>query len=76
MTMRGFLDAIVSPEPGLGDVLYLQSQNGNLGDELARLAPDATGGFSFAEAVFGQPPDATNIWIGDDRSVTSLHKGR
>jgi len=24
--------------------------------------------------VFGGHPDATNLWIGDERSVTSFHK--
>ena len=29
---------------------------------------------SWADEVFGGPPEATNLWIGDERSVTSFHK--
>lgn len=39
------------------------------------LQQDVLPGLDWAEAVFGGPPDATNLWIGDDRSVTSFHKG-
>lgn len=30
--------------------------------------------WSCSVQVFG-PPEATNLWIGDERSVTSFHKG-
>jgi jumonji domain-containing protein 7 len=31
--------------------------------------------FSFAEEAFGTgPPDAINLWIGNERSVSSMHK--
>lgn len=39
------------------------------------LQQDVKPGLDWAEAVFGGPPDAANLWIGDDRSVTSFHKG-
>lgn len=39
------------------------------------LQQDVLPGLDWAEAVFGGTPDATNLWIGDDRSVTSFHKG-
>ena len=29
-----------------------------------------------APALAGSPPEATNIWIGDERSTSSLHKVR
>ena len=60
-------------------ILYLQSQNDNL-----RLPPTPTNDLSplypyvqepsFASEFFAQPPEAVNIWIGDERSVTSLHR--
>eukprot|EP00954_Amorphochlora_amoebiformis_P008897 691023-Amorphochlora_amoeboformis.AAC.4 len=28
----------------------------------------------FAEEAFSAPPDAVNIWVGDQRSVSSLHR--
>lgn len=56
------------------EVLYLQSQNDNLHGELDCLLDDATEDIDFASQVFKCKPDATNVWIGDERSVTSLHK--
>lgn len=57
-------------------VYYLQSQNGNLGGELEPLVADVgTDGPAWASGVFGQPAEVANVWIGDSRSVTSLHKG-
>jgi peptidyl-lysine (3S)-dioxygenase / protease len=59
-----------SPKP----VCYLQSQNSNLtSTPLAPLLEDLPSNFDFAEEVLGEP-DARNIWIGDERSVTSVHR--
>lgn len=53
---------------------YLQSQNSNLtSTSLSPLLKDLPTRFDFAEEVLGQP-DARNIWIGDERSVTSVHR--
>lgn len=71
--MAEFLDRIEEQRPN--EVLYLQSQNDNLHSELQKLLEDATSDIPFATQVFGAPPDVANVWIGDDRSVTSLHKG-
>jgi hypothetical protein len=30
--------------------------------------------YSWANEAFGTLPDATNIWIGDDRAISSTHK--
>lgn len=59
-----------------GLVPYLQSQNSNLSEPpLSYLAPDLPQPPSFAAPAFkGQAPDATNLWIGDHRAVTSLHR--
>jgi len=72
MTMEAFLYRLVSREGN--EVLYLQSQNDNLHQELEALLEEATTDVPFATEVFGTTPDATNVWIGDERSVTSLHK--
>lgn len=74
MTMNTFLDRM--KEKKADEVLYLQSQNDNLHEELKDLLDDATSDIPFATEVFGAQPDVANVWIGDDRSVTSVHKGR
>ncbi|KAH9470359.1 hypothetical protein Pst134EA_007623 [Puccinia striiformis f. sp. tritici] len=57
-----------------GDVVYLQSQDGNLSKELLPLLPDVGTDVPIASQALGtNQPDAVNLWIGDDRSVTSLH---
>lgn len=57
-------------------VCYLQSQDSNLSKPpLTSLLEDLPRPLEFANAVFKEPtPDATNLWIGDHRSVTSLHR--
>ena len=53
---------------------YLQSQNSNLtSTPLTSLLQDLQPNFEFAEEVLGEP-DARNIWIGDNKSVTSIHR--
>jgi jumonji domain-containing protein 7 len=52
----------------------LQQQNSNLTQELPQLLEDVDVQLEFAAAAFGAPPDATNIWIGDERATTSFHK--
>lgn len=74
MSMKVFLDRL---HKKLDDeVLYLQSQNDNLHDELQVLLQDATADIPFATETFGAKPDVANVWIGDDRSITSVHKGK
>lgn len=31
-------------------------------------------GFALAREAFGNEPDAVNLWIGDERSVSSMHR--
>ncbi len=53
---------------------YLQSQNSNLtSTPLSSLLQDLQLNFDFAGEILGEP-DARNIWIGDERSVTSTHR--
>jgi hypothetical protein len=71
-----------------GDVCYLQSQNGNLYScnhftsagtedncELANLRGDVPAEIPWCSEALGRHPDAVNLWIGDSRSVTSIHSG-
>lgn len=58
-------------------VPYVQNQNNSLYAEFDSAAfhsdipKDVEG---FGEECFGSVPDASNVWIGDDRSVTSMHQ--
>ncbi|KAI0003087.1 Clavaminate synthase-like protein [Russula compacta] len=71
---------------GHEDVYYLQSQNGNLyscgyftsadtevDSELVDLRGDVPAEISWCSEALGRCPDAVNVWIGDSRSVTSIH---
>ncbi|RKP15179.1 cupin-like domain-containing protein, partial [Piptocephalis cylindrospora] len=57
-----------------GPVLYLQSQNGNMSGEYETLAQDTPREIRFCSEALGVPVDAKNFWMGNHRSVTSLHK--
>ncbi|TIB06402.1 hypothetical protein E3P96_00466 [Wallemia ichthyophaga] len=56
------------------DVVYLQSQNGNLAfDEFLKLGRDVPASIAQMEDIMGSKPDAVNVWMGGPESVTSLH---
>jgi Cupin-like domain len=58
-------------------VLYYSRQNDCLRTELAELWEDLNlpSTFPWAERAFGTgPPDAVNLWIGNERAVSSMHK--
>ncbi|KAK1060696.1 hypothetical protein LTR33_012857 [Friedmanniomyces endolithicus] len=57
-----------------GHVKYAQTQNDNLRHEYASLSPDVPTDVPFARIALVQKADAINLWIGDDRSTTALHK--
>lgn len=73
------LFAELSPTPDAWPhpvVHYMQSQNGNLhpGSDFEILLDDVGPGPRFARDVLGGEAESTNVWIGDARSVTTLHK--
>lgn len=45
----------------------------SLPEEFGPLLQDVTD-LGWATEAFGSPPEATNLWIGSDDSVTSFHK--
>ncbi|CAE7895991.1 Jmjd7 [Symbiodinium microadriaticum] len=57
-----------------GDVLYLSRQNDSLREEFPGLLPDVPAAIPLARQAFGNEPEAVNLWIGDERSVSSCHK--
>ncbi|KAF9427986.1 JmjC domain-containing protein 7 [Podila epigama] len=58
------------------EVRYIQLQNGNLMTEYQELLGDVPASIPFASEALGKEPDAVNFWYGDERSTTSLHKGK
>lgn len=42
--------------------------------EYSKLYPDIAEDVNWATECFGAKPDAINVWIGNSRSITSLHK--
>lgn len=62
------------PRPRADPVYYLQSQNSNLTTPpFSRIVKHVPESFPFATPVLSAP-EAINLWIGDDRSVTSTHR--
>ena len=82
--MRDFCAALGSrgsPETeaaGIVGVPYLSRQNDSLRDEFSgTLADDVpVGGPAFAASALGGAAEAVNLWVGDERSVTSTHQVR
>ncbi|KAF8914631.1 cupin-like domain-containing protein [Mucidula mucida] len=87
MTMREMLHKLESDAPNASrnEAYYLQSQNGNLysagyltspdldASEFDPLRPDVPPEISWCSEAFDRHPDAVNLWIGNSRSVTSIH---
>eukprot|EP00959_Pyramimonas_sp_CCMP1952_P138403 2896690-Pyramimonas_sp.AAC.1 len=60
-------------DPSRG-VPYAQHQNGSFTEEFWSLVEDAEGHLEWASAALGGLPEAVNMWIGDERAVTSFHR--
>jgi peptidyl-lysine (3S)-dioxygenase / protease len=74
MTLAQFYELIESEEnPTI--IPYLSQQNDNLRKEYPELLEDIDYSLSIAKAAFENPvPEAVNLWIGDERSISSIHK--
>lgn len=57
---------------GEGWVRYYSGQDGSLQREVAELGEDL-GDMQFAKEAFGEGESLVNIWVGDGRSLTSMH---
>lgn len=55
------------------EVHYLSRQNDSLRSEFSELLKEVPE-LCMAREAFGNEPEAINLWIGDDRSVSSCHK--
>jgi hypothetical protein len=56
------------------DILYYSRQNDCLRKEVQPLMKFFPSTISFAEEAFNTKPEAVNIWIGNEKSVSSIHK--
>ncbi|KAH8118306.1 cupin-like domain-containing protein [Phellopilus nigrolimitatus] len=80
ITMKDLLNRL-APRDDSAEVYYLQSQNGNLyasqgNDSLSEfqtLLEDVPKEVPWASEALGLSPDAVNLWVGNDRSITSVH---
>lgn len=67
------LEAVRSSTKGKS-VAYLQQQNDCFRTEYSTVASDCDGDIAWATEALGCSPEAVNLWIGTDLSVTSFHK--
>ncbi|KAK7910853.1 hypothetical protein PG985_013334 [Apiospora marii] len=63
-------------DPGFrgSEIRYAQTQNDNLRHEYRALFDQVQRSVPFARIALQQDPDAINLWIGNARSVTALHR--
>jgi len=76
--LRTFSDEDVDVDVGAHDdndsILYYSRQNDCLRSELPSLATLFPESIPFADETFNAKPDAVNLWIGNEKSVSSMHK--
>ncbi|KAI1822883.1 phospholipase A2 [Xylaria intraflava] len=75
--MRQEKTSSLESEQGLGkggEVRYAQTQNDNLRHEYIMLFSQVERSIAFARIALEREPDAINLWIGNSRSVTALHR--
>jgi hypothetical protein len=78
------LDPLAAQEPALDlfhrpiadcEIVYAQYQNNSLFDEYQPLVADIHDDVQkFGDELFGTPADACNVWIGSDKSETTMHQ--
>ncbi|KAI1351751.1 phospholipase A2 [Xylaria sp. FL0043] len=56
------------------EVRYAQTQNDNLRHEYITLFSQVEKSIAFARIALERDPDAINMWVGNSRSVTALHR--
>ena len=74
MKMKTFCNAMNDRHPS-DAVLYLSQQDNNFVKSFSSISADIEPSLPIANEAFGcVEAEATNIWIGDERSTSSLHK--
>jgi len=73
MKLNSFFDILEAPNKYNG-IYYVMHQNSNFTTEFAPLWNDVDTSLSWANETFQLKPEAINIWIGENRSVSSMHK--
>eukprot|EP00644_Phytophthora_capsici_P008971 jgi/Phyca11/504165/fgenesh2_kg.PHYCAscaffold_6_\ len=73
MSMAKFL-RILKDRDGFDGVPYLSHQNDSLREQFPGLFDEVPPSMSLAVEAFGNEPEAVNIWIGDERAVSTMHK--
>jgi len=75
MDFTDFLNAL-NDHNAHGPVYYLQSQNDNLRKDptLLPFLEKIPKEIDFVSSSLGRSPDAGNLWIGNHRSKTTLHR--
>lgn len=73
MDMKTFRD-MMENRSTTDAVPYLSEQDSNFTKSFPELHDDIDCSIPLADEAFGCLPEATNIWIGDERSVSSMHK--
>ncbi|KAL6075674.1 JmjC domain-containing protein 7 [Balamuthia mandrillaris] len=73
MPFTHFLQAL-SDHSSFNGIPYIQHQNGNFSKDFSKLWRDIEEDIEWVTEALGMPPDVVNFWMGDDRSVSSLHK--
>uniref|UniRef100_A0A6S8DS88 JmjC domain-containing protein n=1 Tax=Aplanochytrium stocchinoi TaxID=215587 RepID=A0A6S8DS88_9STRA len=71
MQMSKFFRILSNPNEG---VAYLSHQNDNLRLDFSNLMNQVGSQLDISHEAFGNEPEAVNLWIGDERSVSSMHK--
>eukprot|EP01117_Protostelium_nocturnum_P017055 TRINITY_DN6878_c0_g1_i1.p1 TRINITY_DN6878_c0_g1~~TRINITY_DN6878_c0_g1_i1.p1 ORF type:complete len:329 (-),score=125.44 TRINITY_DN6878_c0_g1_i1:14-1000(-) len=74
MTFSQFLEHHERRREKEEEIYYVQHQNGNFQSEFQNLSKDIDSELSWASEAFGSSPDVVNFWMGEDRSISSLHK--
>lgn len=73
MSLTKFLQ-VLKHRDGIEGVPYLSHQNDSLRHQLPDLFHEVPPAIELAVEAFGNEPEAVNIWIGDERAVSTMHK--
>jgi peptidyl-lysine (3S)-dioxygenase / protease len=74
MKTETFFSMLDKPDNDNDAIPYLSSQNDNLRLKMPILLNDCSNSLPLADECFDCLPEAINLWIGDERSISSLHK--